>query len=118
MLARDTLARWRLRCDLMPLSDFIWLICRESGFYAWCGTWPEGTARQANLRMLAEKAQIWEQYGRTGLWGFLQQMDEEATNGNDTSAHVLSPQDDLVRIMTIHKSKGLEFPVVFLMRAA
>ena len=110
------LEKWRLRVELIPLPDFLWELYRETGYYAWCGTQPGGDLKQANLRMLADKAAEWEKYGRSGLRGFVRQMKDESSTGSDTGARVLSVQDDLVRIMTMHKSKGLEFPVVFLMR--
>ena len=60
--ARQTLETWRLRQKLMPLDQFLWLIYRESGFYAQCDE-----LRQANLRMLAEKAALLESRGHTSI---------------------------------------------------
>ncbi len=113
---RRRLEAWRLLSDSMHLNDFVWFIVRDSGLYASCGALPEGALRQANLRLLSQKAAEYESVQHEGLSGFLRQIDLEMRQSDSRGARLLSENENLVRIMTMHKSKGLEFPVVFLMR--
>lgn len=108
-----TLKEWRFQSEIMRLKDFLWFILRESGFYTACGALPEGNVRQANLRLLCQRAAEYEDNGGIGLSGFLKQIDVQQQAGDSRSAKLLGEGENLVRIMTIHKSKGLEFPVVF-----
>jgi len=101
----------------MHLPDFLWEILRETGFYAACSAMPGGDQRQSNLRLLCVQAEEYEKANSGGLHGFLNEITLRSETGDSTSAHALGPNEDLVRIMTMHKSKGLEFPVVFIMRS-
>lgn len=112
---REKLDTWRFQAEVMRLSDFIWHLMTDSGYYAAVGALPKGSLRQANLRMLYERAQAFEAEGGVTLSSFLTRMDEQQMGGDSLSAKMLGENEDLVRIMTMHKSKGLEFPVVFLM---
>ncbi|MGN0777657.1 MAG: helicase-exonuclease AddAB subunit AddA [Aristaeellaceae bacterium] len=114
--SHETLAKWRFMGEVMRLPDFLWYLVRETGLYASCGALPEGELRQANLRMLCQRAAEFEENGGYTLSGFLQQLAEQKSSGDDRSAKMLGEGENLVRIMTIHKSKGLEFPVVFCAR--
>lgn len=109
----ETLRKWMFDSAIMPLKDFLWYIIRETGFYAACGALPEGNVRQANLRLLCQRAAEYENNGGIGLSGFIKQMQNQQQAGDSRSAKLLGEGENLVRIMTIHKSKGLEFPVVF-----
>ena len=115
-VSRETLAAWRFRADTMHLPDFLWYLVRETGYYASCGALPEGELRQANLRMLCQRAAEYESSGEFTLSGFLQQIEQQRQSGDDRAAKTLGENENLVRIMTIHKSKGLEFPAVFCAR--
>jgi len=115
-LARQQLADWRFEAEVMRLSDFLWHVIRDSGFYAACGALPKGGLRQANLRMLYQRALSFEQDGGETLHEFLRMTDQQASGDDRMSAKMLGESEDLVRIMTMHKSKGLEFPVVFCMQ--
>ena len=110
---RDQLRTWRFECESMRLSDFVWHIIRKSGFYAACGALPKGELRQANLRMLYQRALDFEATGGETLSEFIAMMDRQAQSDDRMTAKILGESENLVRIMTIHKSKGLEFPVVF-----
>ena len=103
------LDRWRFLCAHMPLEDFIRLLLDESGIYFLAGAAEDGLSRQANLRLLCEKAAE-----SVTLYDFLARTDLRAKADDSRTAKSLSDQEDVVRIMTMHKSKGLEFPVVFL----
>ena len=107
---------WRFEAEAMRLSDFIWHVMQTSGYYAAVGALPKGELRQANLRMLYQRAQSFEQDGGETLADFLRLTDEQSAGDDKMSAKMLGENENLLRIMTMHKSKGLEFPVVFLMQ--
>lgn len=109
------LSRWRFLKETMGLQQLMWLILHESGMYAACGALPEGELRQANLRLLVERAVAFEETGEHSLGRFLAVVDENLKIKDSDGAKVLQAHENLVRIMTIHKSKGLEFPVVFVL---
>ncbi len=93
----------------------IWRIYYEYGYYAYSGAQSKGTMRQANLRLLFERAAEFEHTALSGLFSFINYIETIKSQGDDlTPAKALSEGDNVVRIMTIHKSKGLEFPVVIL----
>ena len=108
----DTLAEWRFRRESMRLFDYLWWLLRESGLYAVMGTRKDARLRQANLRLLCQRGAEYEEKGGTSLQGFLDSVAEQVSVGDTESAKPLGENEDLVRIMTIHKSKGLQFPVV------
>ena len=113
---RKQLETWRFEAEAMRLSDFIWQVMQRSGYYASVGALPKGELRQANLRMLYQRAQAFEQDGGETLSDFLRLTDEQSAGDDKMSAKMLGENENLLRIMTMHKSKGLEFPVVFLMQ--
>lgn len=97
------------------LSELIWEIYRETGYYDFVGGMPGGRQRQANLRALYDRARSFEATTFRGLFRFLRFIERMEERGDDLgAARALSEQEDVVRIMTIHKSKGLEFPIVIL----
>lgn len=113
---RARMAEWRFLRETMRLSDFVWHVLRDSGYYAACGAYPEGELRQANLRLFCQKAAEYEANFDGSLSGFMGMIDMQVKTEDSRSAKVLGENENLVRIMTMHKSKGLEFPVVFCMR--
>lgn len=97
------------------LSELVWDIYRETGYYDFVGGMPGGRQRQANLRALYDRARGYEATSFRGLFRFLRFIERMEERGDDLGvARALSEQEDVVRIMTIHKSKGLEFPIVIL----
>lgn len=109
------LASWRDFARREPLGDLLWMIYRETGYYDFVGGLPGGTQRQANLRALIDRARGYEQSSRfRGLFRFLRFLGRMRDTGADLgAARALGEGEDVVRIVSIHKSKGLEFPVVF-----
>lgn len=106
---------WRTFARRHSLVDLIWLIYRETNFYSYVGALPGGKQRQANLRFLLERAKQYEATNMKGLFKFLRFLEKLQDSNNDLgAARALGENEDVVRIMSIHKSKGLEFPVVFL----
>ncbi len=98
----------------LTLDELIWKIYSETGYYHYVRLMPNGKLRQANLKKLFEKAKDYEQISFKGLFNFIIFIEKIASQSNIQDAKVIGENDDVVRIMSIHKSKGLEFPIVFL----
>ena len=106
--------RWRKKAAVLPISRLIGILYEETGLLYHFGKMAGGAVRQANLRLLLEKAIQYEATSFSGLFHFVRYVEWLQAHSEDESAAMLLPEDDsLVRVMTIHKSKGLEFPVVF-----
>jgi len=111
----ENLERWRVFASRNSLADLIWTIYRETGFLDYVGGLPGGTQRQANLRALYDRARAYESLNFRGLFRFLRFIEELKEKGEDLGeAKSLGENMDVVRVMSVHKSKGLEFPVVFI----
>ncbi|MDQ0217575.1 helicase-exonuclease AddAB subunit AddA [Peribacillus cavernae] len=109
------LAKWRKLATQEALSDLIWLLFRETKIYDFAGGMPGGKQRQANLRSLYDRARQYESSSFRGLFRFLRFIERMQERGDDLgTARALGEQEDVVRLMTIHSSKGLEFPIVFI----
>ncbi|MGQ8872825.1 helicase-exonuclease AddAB subunit AddA [Paenibacillus sp. TSA_86.1] len=110
------LEQWRLEARQGSLSELIWRIFRETGYLDWVGGLPGGQQRQSNLKALYDRARQYEEStANRGLFRFLTYVSRLRENGGDLGAAASGSgeQDNVVRIMTIHRSKGLEFPIVF-----
>ncbi|MDP4096995.1 helicase-exonuclease AddAB subunit AddA [Paenibacillus sp. P96] len=116
----DKLEAWRQEAVQGSLSSLIWRIYEETGYMDWNGGLPGGVQRQNNLKTLYDRALQYEQTtSNRGLFRFLTFISRLRENGRDLGPSGVSTEpDQAVRIMTIHKSKGLEFPVVFIAGAA
>ena len=112
--ALQTLEEERFYLASMPLGDYLWDFLGRSGLYAHYGAQAGGKLRQANLRMLCTRASEYEKTHMDGLHGFVESLKAEGPSG-ELSPTVMNPWENVVRIMTIHKSKGLEFPTVYVM---
>ncbi|WP_042349609.1 helicase-exonuclease AddAB subunit AddA [Bacillus massiliigorillae] len=111
----EKIEEWRELARQKSLSDLIWQLYRDTKFYDFVGGMPGGKQRQANLRALFDRARQYEESSFRGLFRFLRFIERMQDRGDDlAAARALSEQEDVVRIMTIHSSKGLEFPVVFI----
>lgn len=109
------LNKWRILARRGPLSHLIWQIYQETGFLDYVGAMPGGKQRRANLLALYERAIEFDSFARHGLFRFLRFIEKLQEQDEDLGlAGAFGESDDVVRIMSIHKSKGLEFPVVFL----
>lgn len=107
--------RWREYSRYMSSDKLLWQLYEESDFYAYLGAIPDGEEAQANLRLLFERAKQYESGGFEGLFNFVRYMEHvEEKDADLSSAKLIGESHNVVRIMTIHKSKGLEFPVVFI----
>lgn len=111
----ESLNKWREKSLFMPIDEFIWFLYTETGFYGYVGAMVKGIQRQANLRVLFQRARQYEETSYKGLFNFVSFINKlKSSSGDMGSAKILSENDNVVRIMSIHKSKGLEFPVVIL----
>ena len=112
---QEQLAAWRTYTANHSVPELIWKLYRETGYYDYVGSLRGGILRQANLRMLADRAADYEKTNYRGLFRFLRFMDNLKKRETDLStARALGMGENVVRVMSIHKSKGLEFPVVIL----
>lgn len=111
----EELDNWRREEEYMPLDELIWKIYMDTGFYHYVSLLTNGDLRQANLKLLFEKAKQYEKASFKGLFNFINFIDKVKTSSGDMgSAKLIGESENVIRIMSIHKSKGLEFPVVFL----
>ena len=109
------LEQWREKAIYTPIDEFIWYLYMDTAYYGYVGAMPNGVLRQANLRVLFQRAKQYEQTSFKGLFNFINFINKlRKSSGDMGSAKILGENEDVVRIMSIHKSKGLEFPVVFL----
>ena len=111
--AWETLEKWRYRAARMNLNDFLWYLAEDSGLYALSGVSDQGEAARKNIRNLCLQADSARKRGICTLREFLALLSDQESSGEMQAASALGEADDVVRIMTIHKSKGLQFPVVF-----
>ena len=110
----DKLAALRKKSRLMTIYDLLWDIVYNTGYYDYVGTMPAGKKRQSNIDVLLDRASSFEGTSYSGLFNFLRYIERmKKFNIDMGEASILGENEDLVRIMSIHKSKGLEFPVVF-----
>ena len=111
----DSLEMWRKEQEYLSLDELIWKIYNDTGYYNYVGLMTNGELRQANLKMLFEIAKQCESISFKGLFNFINYMEKIKTSSKDMdSAKIIGENDNVIRIMSIHKSKGLEFPIVFL----
>ncbi len=108
----ELIKKFRRKSDVSSVYDLLWEVMYATGFYDYVGTMPSGDRRQANLDILLQRADDFEKTSYRGLFNFLRYIEKLKTYDVDIGeASVLSEKDDIVRVMSIHKSKGLEFPV-------
>ena len=111
----NNLEKWRKEVEYLSLDELIWQIYLDTGYYHFVSLMPNGNVRQANLKILFEKAREFENTNFSGLFNFINFIDRLKSSGGDlSSAKLIGENEDVIRIMSIHKSKGLEFPIVFL----
>lgn len=112
------LDRYRTLSKQVRIADLIWQIYADTGFLDYAGGMPSGKQRQANLHALYERANDYENNGFKGIFNFIRFIHQVQENDQDLAiSPVTSSDDNAVTVMTIHGSKGLEYPVVFLLNA-
>lgn len=111
----DHIEHWRTLSRRQGVADLLWDIYETLDYVNYVGAMPNGLVRRANVMALYERAKGFESSGFRGLFRFLRFVESLRDSNQDMAvANVVTEADDVVRLMTIHKSKGLEFPVVFL----
>ncbi len=111
----ETLQSWRTYSKTHSLYDLIWKIYQDRFYYDMVGTLANGAQRQANLYALSLRANEYEKSSFKGLSRFIGMIDRILENQHDLASVPVAAPKDAVRLMTIHKSKGLEFKYVFLL---
>ena len=111
----ETVQSWRLYSKTHSLYDLIWKIYSDRFYYDYVGALPNGQARQANLYALALRADQFEKSNFKGLSRFIGMIDQVLEAQHDLANVAVAPPKDAVELMSIHKSKGLEFPYVFIL---
>ena len=113
----DKLDKWREEERYLPLNEFIKKIYEETDYYNYVRLMPNGQVRKANLKMLLDRAKDYEKISFKGLFNFIRYLEKVKSSNSDlSSAKVIGENENVVRIMSIHKSKGLEFPVAIISR--
>ena len=111
--ALSTIEKWRAHSKMMQLDDYIWYLLEDSNYYMYAGAMYGGRQRQANLRALVERAGAFRMSSIASLSSYISYLEVLRTKNVEMGQpSMVSEEDDVVRIMTIHKSKGLEFPFV------
>ena len=111
----EKLDRWREEEKYIPLNDLIWKIYTETDYLNYVTLMPNGKIRKENLKMLLERAKEYEKVSFKGLFNFIRYLERiKSSNSDLSSAKLISENEDVVRIMSIHKSKGLEFPITII----
>lgn len=110
--ALSTIRRYRRLAPDSALTDLLWQIYDDRDLMALCAAMPDGDGRRARLHQLLNLAETFEHTGYQGLHRFVLWLDQQERDGREPASG--APEGQCVRIMSIHRSKGLEFPVVFL----
>lgn len=109
----DSIETMREKSLLLSVDEFIWYLLKETGYYAYVGLLEMGQQRQDNLMLLFERARQYEKSSYKGLFNFINYVERMKSKASDLGeAKSISEEENVVRVMSIHKSKGLEFPVV------
>ncbi|WP_091542192.1 helicase-exonuclease AddAB subunit AddA [Alkaliphilus peptidifermentans] len=109
----DNVENWSREARYIKMDELIWKLYTDTGYYHYVGAMPGGIQRQANLRILLDRANQFQKTSIRGLFNFITFIEKLQSNKGDMgSAKILSENDNVIRLMSIHKSKGLEFPVV------
>ncbi|MEW4354044.1 helicase-exonuclease AddAB subunit AddA [Streptococcus pneumoniae] len=114
-LFQTYLEKWRNLAKTEALYDLIWKIYQDRLYYDYVGSLPNGALRQANLYALSLRANDYEKSSFKGLSRFIGMIDKILENQHDLASVAVAPPEKAVQLMTIHKSKGLEFAYVFLL---
>ncbi|WP_162012959.1 helicase-exonuclease AddAB subunit AddA [Streptococcus sp. S784/96/1] len=113
----ETFLSWRSLAKRLALYDLIWTIYNDRFYYDYVGALPRAEQRQANLYALALRAHAYEKSGFKGLSRFITLIDRILASEHDLADVEVTPPKNAVQLMTIHKSKGLEFKYVFILGA-
>lgn len=111
----NNIDKWREEQEYLGLDELIWKIYTDTGYFNYVGLMPNGDLRQANLKKLFERAKQYETASFKGLYNFINFIEKlQLSSGDLGAAKLIGENENVIRIMSIHKSKGLEFPIVIL----
>lgn len=110
----DKISLYREKSLFMHIDDLIWFIYEDSGYYFSLSLIEDGSRRQGNLRRVFNKAKEFKTLNISGLFNFIEYLNNSKKYGDDIVPKDISENENVVRMMSIHKSKGLEFPIVIL----
>lgn len=108
------LQQFSITAERQSLVDLIWQIYQETGYLDYVGGMPGGNQRQANLHALYQRAHSYEESSFKGLYQFIHFIERMQQKDEDLGEAPVQLATDSVNVMTIHGSKGLQFPIVFL----
>lgn len=111
----EQLENWRELARRSSITDLLWEVYFQTGYLEYVAGLPAGAQRQANLYALVDRAKSYEQSSFKGLYQFVRFIEKMQEKDKDLAEPVITSADNAVRVMTIHASKGLEFPIVFLL---
>ncbi|MFO8068656.1 MAG: helicase-exonuclease AddAB subunit AddA [Alkalibacterium sp.] len=112
----EMLEKWRKQSRRQSLVELIWMIFEDTGFLHYVGGMSSGRQRKANLHALYERAAAYEKTSFKGLFQFIRFIEKMQKKDKDLAEpQAISDSENAVRVMTIHASKGLEFPIVFVL---
>ncbi|MGM9903921.1 MAG: helicase-exonuclease AddAB subunit AddA [Enterococcus sp.] len=111
----EQLQNWRELARRSSITDLLWAVYYQTGYLEYVVGLPAGIQRQANLYALVDRAKAYEQSSFRGLYQFVRFIEKMQEKDKDLAEPVVASEDNAVRVMTIHASKGLEFPIVFLL---
>ena len=107
--------KWRGLAQSLSIHDLLWSLYQDTDYYSYAAAMPQGELRRANLDLLLEKSIEYEKGIFSGLFNFLRFMEKMKKRSQDIEeAKTMGEEEDVVRILSIHKSKGLEYPAVFI----
>ena len=110
---------YRKKSLYMRIDDFIWYLYMDTNYYFYISTMNNGLEKQNNLKLIFNKAKEYRISSFSGLFNFIEYLEHSKKSGDDILVPKnISKNENVVRIMSIHKSKGLEFPVVILCNTA
>lgn len=111
----EQMTRWRKTARREAISELLWQIYDETAYLDYVMGLPSGKQRHANLLALVERAKTYESSSFRGLYQFMRFIEKMREKDKDLAEPLVDSEEDAVKVMTIHASKGLEFPVVFLL---
>lgn len=111
----EQLEKWREFARRSSITDLLWEIYFQTGYLEYVAGLPAGAQRQANLYALVDRAKSYEQSSFKGLYQFVRFIEKMQEKDKDLAEPLITSKENAVRVMTIHASKGLEFPIVFLL---
>lgn len=115
----DVLLAWRKQIPYVSVYDMIDKVLNDTGYGSYLSALPSGDKRIKNIEILKEKAEGYDNTSYKGLFNFVRYIEKlQEKNKDEGEASTVSENDNIVRIMSIHKSKGLQFPIVFLGNSA